>query len=62
MSTAEAEFMAACSAALHSVWLKRILMECEILSGVPIVVFEDTEGCSAMSENLRSKARTLHAD
>jgi hypothetical protein len=62
MSTAEAEFMAASTSALHAVWLKRMLMACEMLSGAPVVVFEDNEGCIAMSENLRSKTRSKHID
>ena len=54
--------MAASNAALHAVWLKRMLMACEMLSGAPVVVFEDNEGCIAMSENLRSKTRSKHID
>ena len=62
MSTAEAEFKAASTAALHVVWPKRMLMACEMLSGAPVVVFEDNEGCIAVSENLRSKTRSKHID
>ena len=54
--------MAASTAALHSVWLKRILMACEMLSGALVVEFEANEGCIVMSENLRSKTRSKHID
>jgi len=33
-------------------------MACKMLSGAPVVVFEDNEGCIAMSESLRSKTRS----
>ena len=54
--------MAACAAAQEAIYLRRLLAELGFAQAQPTVIFEDNQGCIAMSENPVSNKRSKHID
>ena len=52
----EAEYMAASEAAREAVWLRNIMMDLDVIPGLPkiIIVFWDTKWCSSKLEGTTS--------
>lgn len=61
LSSTEAEYIAACSAACEVLWLKNILLDMNITINTPINIFEDNQGCIQIAKNPDTK-RTKHID
>jgi hypothetical protein len=62
LSTAEAEYMALASACQEVIWLRRLLKGFDIDQSKSTVLFEDNQGCIAMSKNPVHHDRTKHID
>lgn len=62
LSTAEAEYIALCSASQEAIWLKRLLGEIGFDQSEPITILEDNQSAIAMSKNPTSHDRTKHID
>lgn len=62
LSTAEAEYTAACSAATEAVWIRTFLKEIGFEQKEATVINEDNQGCIAMSKNPEYHSRTKHID
>lgn len=62
LSTAEAEYVALCTAAQEAVWLRRLLEELGQEQVTPTLINEDNQGTIAMAKNPVSHARTKHID
>jgi hypothetical protein len=60
LSTAEAEFVAATSAARDVIWLSNAVVELKLLPQLPAVVFEDNQACIAMIKNHVVTGRNRH--
>lgn len=60
LSSTEAEYIAACDAAVEAIWLKGLLNDLQINVGV-VKINEDNQGCIAMSKNCENK-RVKHID
>ena len=61
LSTAEAEYIALCSATQHTIWLKNLLTELLIQCNV-IVIYEDNQGTIELAKNPKHNPRTKHID
>ena len=62
LSTAEAEFVSASSAAKEAVWLRRLLEEWGFPQRGPTPIYEDNSACLLMSESPGTRERTKHID
>jgi hypothetical protein len=62
LSSAEAEYLAACDAAKEVVWLRAMLTALGFAPVGPTVVWEDNQACIQMSTSDRSHDRTKHID
>ena len=62
LSSAEAEYMAACSAVQEAVHIRRLLGDLEFQQEQPTVIYEDNQGCIALSANPVLHQRTKHID
>ena len=62
LSTSEAEYVALSSAAQEAIWLKRLLIDLNVIHDCPIVIQEDNQGAIAMSKNPVFHGRTKHID
>jgi hypothetical protein len=62
LSTAEAEYLALCSATQETVWLKKLLSDIKYISDRQIVILEDNQGAIAIAQNPVGHARTKHID
>lgn len=62
LSSAEAEYMAACSAVQEAVYMRRLLSGLGYQGDVPTIIYEDNQGCIALSENPVLHKRTKHID
>lgn len=60
LSSCEAEYIAACAAAVEAVWLKGLLNDLRV-SVDKVCLYEDNQGCIKMSKNVESK-RAKHID
>jgi hypothetical protein len=58
----EAEYMALCGAIRKVTWIYSILKELNLAESKPISIFDDNQGCQAISQNRRTDARTKHID
>jgi hypothetical protein len=61
-STAEAEFVAASTAAKDAEWLRRVMAGMGMHQPGPTPIYEDNKACRLMSENPVQKSRTRHID
>ena len=62
MSSAEAEYVAGCNAALEVVYLRRILSDLGELQDSPTVIFQDNQPAIAIALNPVSHRKTKHID
>ena len=62
LSSTEAEYMAVCSAGQEAVHLRQLLTGLQFAPTSPTVIFEDNQGCIALSENPVHHQRTKHID
>ena len=62
LSTAEAEYLAAGDAAQEALWLRATLAELGFAQEGATVIFEDNQGCIAMTINSGQHQRTKHID
>ena len=61
-STPEAEFIAASAAAREVDWLRRLLNDWDFPQLSPTILYEDNQGCIAMSLTSGQTTRTKHVD
>ena len=63
-STMEAEYIAACEAAKEAVWLKKFIIDLEVVPNMdkPIVLYCDNSGAVANSKEPRSHKRGKHIE
>lgn len=61
LSTCEAEYMAACIATQELNWMIKILTDMNLTVQLPVVLYEDNQGCKAMSEKDEPR-RTKHME
>jgi hypothetical protein len=62
LSSVEAEYIAACSAGREAKWIRQLLSELSFPVVGPTTIFEDNQGCIAISNNNRTDSRTKHID
>jgi hypothetical protein len=62
LSSAEAEYMAACAATQEAVYLRRLMEGLGYKQEAATVILEDNQGCIALSENPVLHQRTKHID
>jgi hypothetical protein len=60
LSTAEAEFMAACDVGRMSLFVHSILWDLDILQEAASIAYEDKDGCTAMGNAQKPTPRTRH--
>ncbi|XP_049396791.1 uncharacterized protein LOC125860808 [Solanum stenotomum] len=59
-SSAEGEYVAVASATNQAIWLRKILLELNLLPKEPTVICVDNKSAIAMAENLGQHGRTKH--
>ena len=62
LSSAEAEYMAVCAAVQEAIHLRQLISDLGYMQDQPTVIFEDNQGCIAMSANPVFHKRTKHID
>jgi len=62
LSSAEAEYMAACAAVQEAVHLRLLMSDLGFEQREPTVIYEDNQGCIALSDNPVHHRRTKHID
>lgn len=62
LSTTEAEYIAACSAAKHVVWLRRLLSEFGMKQDSPTTLYCDNQSAINLVNNPKKHNRTKHVD
>jgi len=62
LSSTEAEYLAASAATKEALWLRKLLTECGYPQSKPTIIFEDNQGCIAISQNPSHHPRTKHFD
>ena len=62
LSTAEAEYVAPCSASCEAVWLRKLLYELFDLPLEATSIFCDNQSCVKLSENLVFHDRSKHIE
>lgn len=62
LSSAEAEYMAACAAVQEAVHLRLLMSDLGFEQREPTVIYEDNQGCIALSDNPVYHRRTKHID
>ena len=62
LSSAEAEYMAACAGVQEAIYLRRLLNDLGYKQDQATVIYEDNQGCIALSENPVLHKRTKHID
>lgn len=62
LSSAEAEYMAVCAAVQEAIHLRQLLKDLGFKQDQATVIFEDNQGCIALSENPVFHKRTKHID
>ena len=62
LSTAEAEYVALCSAAQETVWLRRLISELNNPPDGPTTILEDNQSAMAMAKNPQFHGRAKHID
>jgi hypothetical protein len=62
LSSAEAEYLAVCAAVQEAIHLRQLMKDIGYTQGQPTVIFEDNQGCIALSANPVFHRRTKHID
>ena len=62
LSTAEAEYVAACSASCEVVWLKKLLFDLFDLQLVATCIYCDNHSCVKLSKNLVFHDKSKHIE
>ena len=62
LSSTEAEYVALCSAAQETTWLRRMLHGIRMQQVTPTTVYEDNQGCTALARNPKDHPRTKHIE
>ena len=62
LSSAESEYMAASAAAQEAIHLRSLLRSLRFEQGEPTVIWDDNQGCIAMTKNPTQHKRTKHID
>ena len=62
LSSTEAEYMAVSMAAQDAKWIINLLNELHFEVKTPVVIYEDNQGCIALSKNNVNHSRTKHID
>jgi hypothetical protein len=62
LSSTEAEYMAACAAVQEAIYMRRLLGDLKCEQVQPTIIWEDNQGCIAMSKNPIHHKRTKHLD
>ncbi|KAG8786664.1 hypothetical protein FRC15_010949 [Serendipita sp. 397] len=62
LSSCEAEYMAACYATRHTIWLRRLLSDLTTLASHPTTLFMDNEAALTLSKDVMFHQRTKHID
>jgi len=62
LSTAEAEYIALCSASQEALWLRQLLTDIGEHCTQPMTIMEDNQGAIAMTKNPIGHRRTKHID
>jgi hypothetical protein len=61
-STAEAEYVSAADAATEAIWLRQVMSDIDLKQRNPTIIYEDNQGCIALSKNAVKHQRTKHID
>lgn len=61
-SSTESEYMSLYSAVQEMVWLRRLLTELSYFKSGPTTIYQDNQGCIALSKNPVFHSRTKHID
>ena len=62
LSSTEAEYVALCSAAQETVWLRNLLADVGFQQCAPTCVKEDNQGAMCLAKNPKNHNRTKHID
>ena len=62
LSSTEAEYIALCSAAQETVWLRKLFADVDMAQPEPTTVYEDNQGAICLSKNPTNHSRTKHID
>jgi hypothetical protein len=62
LSSAEAEYMAVCAAVQEAIHMRSLLRDLGCQQDQPTIIFEDNQGCIALSENPVHHKRTKHIE
>ena len=62
LSSTEAEYVALCSAAQETVWLRNLLADVGFQQSTPTCVKEDNQGAMCLAKNPKNHNRTKHID
>ena len=62
LSSTEAEYVALCSAAQETVWLRNLLADIGFQQNAPTCVKEDNQGAMCLAKNPKDHNRTKHID
>ena len=62
LSSTEAEYIALCSAAQETVWLRNLLNDVKLEQVKPTTMYEDNQGAICLSKNPKNHPRTKHID
>lgn len=62
LSTTEAEYVAAASAAQEAIWIRKVLLDLGYEQKFPTTIFEDNQGCIKLANNTTSYTRVKHLD
>lgn len=62
LSTNEAEYIALCAICYHSVWMKKVLLDCWLKSDKLVQIWCDNKSCIAIAQNPTLYGRKKHMD
>ena len=62
LSSTEAEYIALCSAAQETVWLRKLFADLDMTQVEPTTVYEDNQGAICLAKNPTNHSRTKHID
>ena len=62
LSSTESEYMALCSAAQETVWLRNLMKDVGLNQNAATTIYEDNQGAIALSKNPKNHPRTEHID
>lgn len=59
-STTEPELVALTTATIHAIWLRNLIVEVDLMSSNPVMVYCDNKGAVLLSKNANFSPRTKH--